>query len=178
MANNEILQIVVFSMFFGIARGLAGEKFNAPLVAALNVVSHTTHAEGPGLWMCSSAGYFAPSHRLSPRRGWAFLNYASFIGGYYIAVLLTSAVLLAVGYMVLKKEVFRLLNMLKDPVLVAFTALALGSVSEDPGAAGQFGCSRNIVSFVLPIGYSFNLVGSMVYCSFASMFIAQNITSS
>ncbi|MDT1790746.1 cation:dicarboxylate symporter family transporter, partial [Salmonella enterica] len=49
------------------------------------------------------------------------LNYASFIGGYYLAVLLTSAVLIAVGYMVLKKEVFRLLNMLKDPVLVAFT---------------------------------------------------------
>ncbi|VFS57787.1 Glutamate-aspartate carrier protein [Raoultella planticola] len=102
------------------------------------------------------------------------LNYASFIGGYYIAVLLTSAVLLAVGYMVLKKEVFRLLNMLKDPVLVAFTTSS--SEAAYPKTLERlvsFGCSRNIVSFVLPIGYSFNLVGSMVYCSFASMFIAQ-----
>ena len=102
------------------------------------------------------------------------LNYASFIGGYYVAILLTCLVLLAVGYMVLKKEVFRLVSMLKDPVLVAFTTSS--SEAAYPKTLEQltkFGCSRNIVSFVLPIGYSFNLVGSMVYCSFASMFIAQ-----
>ncbi|HAJ5766980.1 TPA: dicarboxylate/amino acid:cation symporter, partial [Escherichia coli] len=102
------------------------------------------------------------------------LNYASFIGGYYLAVLLTSAVLIAVGYMVLKKEVFRLLNMLKDPVLVAFTTSSSeAAYPKTLERLVKFGCSRNIVSFVLPIGYSFNLVGSMVYCSFAAMFIAQ-----
>lgn len=102
------------------------------------------------------------------------LNYASFIGGYYVAILLTCLVLLAVGYMVLKKEIFRLVAMLKDPVLVAFTTSS--SEAAYPKTLEQlarFGCSRNIASFVLPIGYSFNLVGSMVYCSFASMFIAQ-----
>jgi Na+/H+-dicarboxylate symporter len=64
--------------------------------------------------------------------------------------------------------------MLKDPVLVAFTTSS--SEAAYPKTLERlvsFGCSRNIVSFVLPIGYSFNLVGSMVYCSFASMFIAQ-----
>ena len=102
------------------------------------------------------------------------LNYASFIGGYYVAVLLTSMVLLAVGYMVLKKEVFRLLNMLKDPVLVAFTTSSSeAAYPKTLERLVEFGCSRNIASFVLPIGYSFNLVGSMVYCSFAAMFIAQ-----
>lgn len=102
------------------------------------------------------------------------LNYASFIGGYYLAVLLTSAVLIAVGYMVLKKEVLRLLNMLKDPVLVAFTTSSSeAAYPKTLERLVKFGCSRNIVSFVLPIGYSFNLVGSMVYCSFAAMFIAQ-----
>ncbi len=92
----------------------------------------------------------------------------------YLAVLLTSAVLIAVGYMVLKKEVFRLLNMLKDPVLVAFTTSSSeAAYPKTLERLVKFGCSRNIVSFVLPIGYSFNLVGSMVYCSFAAMFIAQ-----
>lgn len=91
-----------------------------------------------------------------------------------MAILLTCLVLLAVGYMVLKKEIFRLVAMLKDPVLVAFTTSS--SEAAYPKTLEQlarFGCSRNIASFVLPIGYSFNLVGSMVYCSFASMFIAQ-----
>ncbi|WP_310664609.1 dicarboxylate/amino acid:cation symporter, partial [Acinetobacter baumannii] len=87
---------------------------------------------------------------------------------------MTSAVLIAVGYMVLKKEVFRLLNMLKDPVLVAFTTSSSeAAYPKTLERLVKFGCSRNIVSFVLPIGYSFNLVGSMVYCSFAAMFIAQ-----
>lgn len=73
-----------------------------------------------------------------------------------------------------EKEIFRLVAMLKDPVLVAFTTSS--SEAAYPKTLEQlarFGCSRNIASFVLPIGYSFNLVGSMVYCSFASMFIAQ-----
>ena len=160
MANNEILQIVVFSMFFGIGGASLGQKFNAPLVAALDVVSHIM------LKVTGYVMYVAPLGIL--------LNYASFIGGYYVAILLTCLVLLAVGYMVLKKEIFRLVAMLKDPVLVAFTTSS--SEAAYPKTLEQlarFGCSRNIASFVLPIGYSFNLVGSMVYCSFASMFIAQ-----
>ena len=82
--------------------------------------------------------------------------------------------MLAAGYVVLKKDVFRLVAMLKDPVIVAFTTSS--SEAAYPKTLDQlerFGCSRNIAAFVLPIGYSFNLVGSMVYCSFASMFIAQ-----
>lgn len=175
MANNEILQIVVFSMFFGIAGASLGEKFNAPLVAALNVVSHIMlKVTGYVMYVAPLAIFAAISSVIASQGMGILLNYASFIGGYYIAVLLTSAVLLAVGYMVLKKEVFRLLNMLKDPVLVAFTTSS--SEAAYPKTLERlvsFGCSRNIVSFVLPIGYSFNLVGSMVYCSFASMFIAQ-----
>ena len=148
MANNEILQIVVFSMFFGMTGYV---MYVAPL-AIFAAISSVIASQGLGI----------------------LLNYASFIGGYYLAVLLTSAVLIAVGYMVLKKEVFRLLNMLKDPVLVAFTTSSSeAAYPKTLERLVKFGCSRNIVSFVLPIGYSFNLVGSMVYCSFAAMFIAQ-----
>ena len=114
MANNEILQIVVFSMFFGIAGASLGEKFNAPLVAALNVVSHI---------MLKVTGYVM-----------------------YVAPL---AIFAAISSVIASQGLGILERLVK------------------------FGCSRNIVSFVLPIGYSFNLVGSMVYCSFAAMFIAQ-----
>lgn len=175
MANNEILQIVVFSMFFGIGGASLGEKFNAPLVAALDVVSHIMlKVTGYVMYVAPLAIFAAISSVVATQGLGILLNYASFIGGYYVAILLTCLVLLAVGYMVLKKEVFRLVSMLKDPVLVAFTTSS--SEAAYPKTLEQlvrFGCSRNIVSFVLPIGYSFNLVGSMVYCSFASMFIAQ-----
>ena len=169
MANNEILQIVVFSMFFGIAGASLGEKFNAPLVAHIML-----KVTGYVMYVAPLAIFAAISSVIASQGLGILLNYASFIGGYYLAVLLTSAVLIAVGYMVLKKEVFRLLNMLKDPVLVAFTTSSSeAAYPKTLERLVKFGCSRNIVSFVLPIGYSFNLVGSMVYCSFAAMFIAQ-----
>ncbi|VTM57424.1 C4-dicarboxylate transport protein [Klebsiella pneumoniae] len=156
-------------------RRVAGEKFNAPLVAALNVVSHIMlKVTGYVMYVAPLAIFAAISSVIASQGLGILLNYASFIGGYYLAVLLTSAVLIAVGYMVLKKEVFRLLNMLKDPVLVAFTTSSSeAAYPKTLERLVKFGCSRNIVSFVLPIGYSFNLVGSMVYCSFAAMFIAQ-----
>ncbi|MFV0263542.1 MAG: dicarboxylate/amino acid:cation symporter [Kluyvera sp.] len=175
MADNEILQIVVFSMFFGIGGASLGQKFNAPLVASLDVVSHIMlKVTGYVMYVAPLAIFAAISSVIATEGLGILLNYASFIGGYYVAIVLTCGVLVAIGYMVLKKEVFRLLSMLKDPVLVAFTTSS--SEAAYPKTLEQltkFGCSRNIVSFVLPIGYSFNLVGSMVYCSFASMFIAQ-----
>lgn len=175
MANNEILQIVVFSMFFGIGGASLGEKFNAPLVAALDVVSHIMlKVTGYVMYVAPLAIFAAISSVIATEGLGILLNYASFIGGYYVAILMTCLVLLAVGYLVLKKEVFRLVSMLKDPVLVAFTTSSSeAAYPKTLEQLTQFGCSRNIVSFVLPIGYSFNLVGSMVYCSFASMFIAQ-----
>lgn len=175
MSDNEILQIVVFSMFFGIAGASLGEKFNAPLVAALDVVSHIMlKVTGYVMYVAPLAIFAAISSVIATEGLGILLNYASFIGGYYVAIVLTCLVLISVGYMVLKADIFRLLAMLKDPVLVAFTTSS--SEAAYPKTLDQltrFGCSRNIASFVLPIGYSFNLVGSMVYCSFASMFIAQ-----
>ncbi|MFZ3387689.1 dicarboxylate/amino acid:cation symporter [Buttiauxella gaviniae] len=175
MSNNEILQIVVFSLFFGIAGASLGEKFNTPLVAALDVVSHIMlKVTGYVMYVAPLAIFAAISSVVATEGLGILLNYASFIGGYYLAIILTCMVLVGVGYMVLKRDVFRLIAMLKDPVLVAFTTSS--SEAAYPKTLDQltrFGCSRNIASFVLPIGYSFNLVGSMVYCSFASMFIAQ-----
>ncbi|MCZ4676323.1 dicarboxylate/amino acid:cation symporter [Citrobacter sedlakii] len=175
MANNEILQIVVFSMFFGIGGASLGEKFNAPLVAALDVVSHIMlKVTGYVMYVAPLAIFAAISSVIATEGVGILLNYASFIGGYYVAILMTCLVLLAAGYLVLKKEVFRLVSLLKEPVLVAFTTSSSeAAYPKTLELLTKFGCSRNIVSFVLPIGYSFNLVGSMVYCSFASMFIAQ-----
>ncbi|MDA2749854.1 dicarboxylate/amino acid:cation symporter, partial [Bacillus cereus group sp. Bc009] len=98
MANNEILQIVVFSMFFGIGGASLGEKFNAPLVAALDVVSHIMlKVTGYVMYVAPLAIFAAISSVISTQGLGILLNYASFIGGYYVAILLTCLVLLAVG---------------------------------------------------------------------------------
>lgn len=174
MANNEILQIVVFSMFFGIAGASLGEKFNAPLVAALNVVSHIMlKVTGYVMYVAPLAIFAAISSVIASRGLGILLNYASFIGGYHRGAVDQRGADCRRLYGA-EKEVFRLLNMLKDPVLVAFTTSSSeAAYPKTLERLVKFGCSRNIVSFVLPIGYSFNLVGSMVYCSFAAMFIAQ-----
>lgn len=175
MSNNEILQIVVFSMFFGIGGASLGQKFNAPLVAALDVVSHIMlkvirlrdvrcaagHLCGDLLRHCHSG--LRHSVELCLLYWRLLCCHPSHLPG-----------IARRGLYGFEKEVFRLVSMLKDPVLVAFTTSS--SEAAYPKTLEQlerFGCSRNIASFVLPIGYSFNLVGSMVYCSFASMFIAQ-----
>lgn len=139
MANNEILQIVVFSMFFGIAGASLGEKFNAPLVAALNVVSHIMlKVTGYVMYVAPLAIFAAISSVIASQGLGILLNYASFIGGYYLAVLLTSAVLIAVGYMVLKKRGFPPAEHAERSGAGGLYHQQLGSgLSEDPRATGE-----------------------------------------
>jgi Na+/H+-dicarboxylate symporter len=175
MGHNEILQIVVFSMFFGIAGASLGEKFNKPLVDGLNVVSHIMLKVTGYVMYVAPIAIFAAVSSVIANEGLGILkSYASFIGGYYLAIILCCAVMIAFCYLVLKSATFRLLSLLKEPVLLAFTTSS--SEAAYPKTLEQlrrFGCPNNIASFVLPLGYSFNLVGSMIYCSFAAMFIAQ-----
>lgn len=175
MADNEILQIVVFSLLFGVGGASLGTSFNKPLVAALDVVAHIMlKVTGYVMYLAPLAIFAAISAVIATQGLGVLLSYARFIGGYYLAIFLTCLMLLAAGYLVLKGEIFRLVMMLKDPVLVAFTTSS--SEAAYPKTLQQldrFGCSKDIAAFVLPIGYAFNLVGSMVYCSFASMFIAE-----
>lgn len=177
MANNEILQIVVFSMFFGIGGASLGQKFNAPLVAALDVVSHIMlKVTGYVMYVAPLAIFAAISSVIATRAG----HFAELCLVYWRLLCGDPSDLSGIAGGRLhgaEKEIFRLVAMLKDPVLVAFTTSS--SEAAYPKTLEQlarFGCSRNIASFVLPIGYSFNLVGSMVYCSFASMFIARRTT--
>ncbi|TKI06302.1 dicarboxylate/amino acid:cation symporter [Martelella alba] len=175
MGHNEILQIVVFSLFFGIAGASLGAKFNKPLSDGLNVVSHIMLKVTGYVMFMAPLAIFAAVSSVVAKEGLGILrNYASFIGGYYLAVALCCLMMIAFCYTLLKSATFHLLSLLKEPVILAFTTSS--SEAAYPKTLEQlrrFGCPGNIASFVLPLGYSFNLVGSMIYCSFAAMFIAQ-----
>jgi Na+/H+-dicarboxylate symporter len=174
MAKNEILQIVVFSMFFGIAMSAIGEK-NKTLLDSIDGLSHI---------MLKITGYvmkFAPAAVLAAmvanvaENGIGIIGkFAIFMGEFYIGLILLWCVLIFVGYLFLGKRIKALLINVREPFLISFaTASSEAAYPKILVALDRFGVSRKISSFVMPMGYSFNLDGSMMYCTFATLFIAQ-----
>ena len=174
MATNEILQIVVFSIFFGVAVSSMGEK--GKIVSS--VIEEVAHA------MLIVTGYvmqFAPLAVFSAvaatvsKQGLAILVvFAKFIGGFYLSLVVLWVVLIGAAFLVLGARVFRLLELVREPTLLAFsTASSEAAYPKTLEGLEKFGAPNSIASFVLPMGYSFNLDGSMMYCTFASLFIAE-----
>ncbi len=102
------------------------------------------------------------------------LDYSIFIGQFYVGLLILWTILITIGYVFLKKDVFRLMGVVKEPTMLAFaTASSESAYPKTMEALDKFGVPKRITSFVLPLGYSFNLDGSMMYMAFAVLFIAQ-----
>jgi Na+/H+-dicarboxylate symporter len=101
-------------------------------------------------------------------------TYGRFIGGFYLSLATLWLVLYGLGFLVLGRRIARLVPLIREPVLLAFsTASSEAAYPKTLEQLGRFGVSERIASFVLPLGYSFNLDGSMMYCTFATLFIAQ-----
>jgi Na+/H+-dicarboxylate symporter len=174
MAKNEILQVVVFSLFFGVATAAVGEK-GAIVVTFLDSVSHII------LKMTAYIMNFAPFAVLGAmtavigKQGLGILStYSLFIGEFYLGLFILLAILLGALWLFVRWRVRTLLRHIKEPALLAFsTASSEAAFPKLMLELERFGCDEKIVSFVLPLGYSFNLDGSMMYMSFASLFIAQ-----
>ncbi len=174
MARNEILQIVIFALFFGTAMAALGERSRIVL-DALDVVSHI---------MLKVTGYvmlFAPLAVLGAlastvaKEGLGIIGvYGLFVGEFYLGLILLWGILITFGVLLVGSSIFRLVRRIRAPVLLAFsTASSEAAYPRTLEELERFGCSNRVASFVLPVGYSFNLDGSMMYCTFAVMFIAQ-----
>jgi Na+/H+-dicarboxylate symporter len=174
MAHNEILQIVVFAIFFGVAAASIGEKAN-PIVKLLDSVAHIMLKVTGFVMNFAPFAVFGAMAGIIAVKGLGVLKtYGLFIVEFYAGLLCLWIVIATVGYFILGKPVFRLLAGIKDPLLLAFsTASSEAAYPRTMEELERFGCDNRIVSFVLPLGYSFNLDGSMMYMTFASLFIAQ-----
>jgi Na+/H+-dicarboxylate symporter len=174
MATNEILQIVVFSIFFGIATASMGD-YAKPLIKGLDIASHIIlHMVGYVMKFAPIGVFGAIAATIAVNGFDIFLFYGkyfiSFLGG--IAVLWI--VLLTVGYIVLGKRMGNLMKRISQPMVIAFSTTSSEAVFPKlTEELERFGCKDKIVSFILPLGYSFNLDGSMMYMTFASIAIAQ-----
>ncbi len=180
MATNEILQLVVFSVFFGVALTSIGKKGEA-LINALDSLTHVILKMVGYVMMLAPLGVFGAMCGVISIKGLSILStYAKYIGSFYLGLVVLWMVLLFVGWLFLKKRLAVLLKRIYPPMVIAFSTASSEAVFPKlVEEMERFGCNNKIVSFVLPLGYSFNLDGSMMYMTFASMFIAQafNITS-
>ena len=174
MATNEILQIVVFSLFFGVATAAIGEKGKV-VIEFFDSVAHIILKVTGYVMNFAPFAVFGAMAAIVAKQGISVLStYALFIGEFYFSMLILWVLLIFIGYTILKKRVFNLMNRMKEPVMLAFsTASSEAAYPRTMLQLERFGCKDKIVSFVLPLGYSFNLDGSMLYMTFASLFIAQ-----
>ena len=175
MANNEILQIVIFSIFFGLAAASIGDNAK-PVVKALDKTSHII------LKMVNYVMKFAPIGVFGAIAGvFAIRNldellitYAKYFGSFLVGISSLWVFLLVVGYLFLKSRMTTLLKHILSPLIIAFGTTSSEAVFPKlTEELERFGVKDKIVSFMLPLGYSFNLDGSMMYMTFASIFIAQ-----
>lgn len=174
-ATNEVLQIVVFSVMFGVALANMGETYTKPIVNALNIIANAIlKMVGYIMWV-APLGVFGAIAAIVATKGFAiFTVYAVYLRDFFLALAVLWLVLCLVGYIILGNRLFELLRRIKEPLLIAFSTTSSEAVFPKlVEELERFGCNNRIVSFILPLGYSFNLDGSMMYMTFASIFIAQ-----
>ena len=174
MATNEILQLVVFSVFFGVATAAIGD-FAKPLVKALEVVSHVILKMVGYVMNFAPLGVFGAISAVVAAKGLSiFQFYLVYFAYFLLGIALLWMLLLGVGFLILKGRMKELLRRISNPLLIAFSTTSSEAVFPKlTEELERFGCKDRIVSFVLPLGYSFNLDGSMMYMTFASLAIAQ-----
>ncbi len=174
MAKNEILQIVVFAVFFGTAMAALGERTRL-LADVLDVVGHVMLKVTSYVMLLAPLAVFGALASSVAREGLHIMAvYGVFMAEFYFGLLVLWAVLIGLGALFLGPRILRLVRRLREPLLLAFsTASSEAAYPKTLEEVERFGASNRIASFVLPLGYSFNLDGSMMYCTFAVMFIAQ-----
>jgi len=174
MANNEILQIVVFAVFFGIATASIGEQGKIVIKALDATATVILRVTGYVMYFAPIAALAAIASVLAVKGPELLVTYGKFIISFYLSIIGLWLVLLLIASIFVGRRVIDLAICVKDMVLLAFsTASSEAAFPKLIQELESFGCPPKIVSFVLPLGYSFNLDGSMLYMTFASLFIAQ-----
>lgn len=174
MATNEILQIVIFSVFAGVALAKLGEK-TAKVVELTEEIAYVMLKITEYVMLLAPFAVFAALAGVVATKGLGvILTYGKFVGGFYFSLLILWAALALAGRLVIGKRTGELITEIREPVVIAFsTASSEAAYPKLLEKLERFGVANRIASFVLPLGYSFNLDGSMMYCAFATMFIAQ-----
>jgi Na+/H+-dicarboxylate symporter len=174
MAENSILQIVVFSLFVGVALTAIGDK-GKPIVTMIEaMVELMLQVTGYVMRVAPFAVFGALASAITTEGVGVLKTFGQLVGEFYLALGALWVLLFAAGALFLGKRMITLIRYVREPVLIAFsTASSEAAYPKMLEQLDRFGVPRRIYSFVLPLGYSFNLDGSMMYSTFATIFIAQ-----
>ncbi|PLQ02480.1 dicarboxylate/amino acid:cation symporter [Cupriavidus pauculus] len=175
MATNEVLQIVVFSLFFGFALGTLKDGVGKPVLACIDGLGHIMLKVTNYVMAFAPLGVFGAVAAVITAQGLGVLVvYAKLLGSVYLSLALLWIALIAGGYYFLGRDIFKLIRQLRAPLMIGFaTASSESAYPKVIDQLNRFGVKSRITNFVLPLGYSFNLDGSIMYTSFAALFVAQ-----
>lgn len=175
MAKNEILPVVIFAIFFGIAAASLGAK-TEPVIKFFDSVGHIMFRVTHYVMQFAPFGVMGAIGAVVAKQGIGILSgYLYLIICFYGGLVFFAFVVLALICLSLRIPFFKLISFIKEPILLAFsTATSESAFPKLVEQLEKFGCSNRIVTFVLPLGYSFNMDGSIMYMTFATMFIAQS----
>ncbi|WP_129126479.1 dicarboxylate/amino acid:cation symporter [Geomonas oryzae] len=175
MAKNSILQILIFSVFFGFAIASFKDDATKTVVAFVKELVHIMLKVTDYVMRFAPLGVFAAMASCITVQGVGVLTtYGKFIGSFYIGLVVLWAVLIGAGYLFLRNSTWTLLKLIREPMMIAFsTASSEAAYPQTLESLERFGVKEKVSGFVLPLGYSFNLDGSMMYQAFAVIFIAQ-----
>jgi Na+/H+-dicarboxylate symporter len=174
MSTNEILPIVIFSIFFGVALTAIGDK-GKPIVRGVeSLVGVMLQVTDYVMRFAPLAVFTAVASALAERGPQIIMTLGKFVGSFYLGLAILWAVLVGAAFVIVGPRTRHLVRYIRDPVVLAFsTASSEAAYPRTLEALDRFGVPPRIASFVLPLGYSFNLDGSMMYMTFATIFIAQ-----
>ncbi|MCJ2036352.1 dicarboxylate/amino acid:cation symporter [Methylobacterium sp. J-068] len=175
MATNEVLQILVFSIFFGSGLSVIDRRYADPMVHMIDGLARVMFAVTDAVMRLAPLAVFAAIAAVITVQGLGVLiDYGKFIGAFYLGLAMLWVILIGAGWLALGNRVVRLLDLLRAPMILAFsTASSEAAFPRTVEVLEKFGVRPRVTGFVLPLGYSFNLDGSMMYQAMASLFIAQ-----
>ena len=174
MAQNEILQIVVFAVFFAVALGAMPERAK-PIMGLIDDLGHIMLKVTGYVMLFAPLAVWAAIMATVSKNGLGVLwKLIQFMGGFYLSLMILWAILVVVGFIVIGPRYKHLLRLIREPLDDRVLDREFGSrLPEDAGGPQPLRRVVADIGFVLPLGYSFNLDGTMMYCTFASIFIAQ-----
>ena len=174
MASNEILPIVIFSIFFGVALTAIGDKGKPIVKGVESLVGVMLQVTDYVMRFAPFAVFTAVTSAIAEKGPEILFTFGKFVGSFYLGLFILWALLIGAAFVIGRGRVRHLVRYIRDPVVLAFsTASSEAAYPRTLEALDRFGVPPRIASFVLPLGYSFNLDGSMMYMTFATIFIAQ-----
>ena len=174
MASNEILPIVIFSIFFGVALTAIGDKGKPIVKGVESLVGVMLQVTDYVMRFAPFAVFTAVTSSIAEKGPEILFTFGKFVGSFYLGLFILWALLIGAAFVFVGPRVRHLVRYIRDPVVLAFsTASSEAAYPRTLEALDRFGVPPRIASFVLPLGYSFNLDGSMMYMTFATIFIAQ-----